>query len=187
MSWCRIKGVLADSKSRTTPPPAPVIVPIKITTSGLHLAFSAIRAPDMANKDRPKASATSSAFMGTGNRRTHSRVSTVAPTMLNRGQGSSIQKMGCRFSSRSRIVPPPTAVTEASTRMPSRSSCAAIPASAPLMANTATPKRSNKRNSMTQWGLGYVRWSTSLAPACAARQTQNNCPGSARRRFPQST
>ena len=54
------------------------------------------------------------------------------------GQASRIQKIGCRFSNRSRTVPPPTAVADASTRMPRTSSRAPMAASAPLMANTAT-------------------------------------------------
>jgi len=57
---------------------------------------------------------------------------------------SFIQNTGCRFSSRSRKVPPPTAVIAAMTSSPNRSSPACIAASAPLTAKTATPSKSNQ-------------------------------------------
>ena len=72
----------------------------------------------------------------------HTRmIAAVAAKMTHSCRGSSIQNTCPRSSSRSRSVPPPMAVTAASTRAPTQSRPLRPAASAPETANTATPSR----------------------------------------------
>ena len=71
--------------------------------------------------------------------RTHSQVATAAKADTPMNQGEEIQKIGWRSISTSRKVPPPVAVTMASTSTPMGSSERRTAASAPEAAKTATP------------------------------------------------
>jgi len=81
--------------SRTTPPATPVITPITTTTIPACPVRSAICAPDTVNKASPRASATVSAWRGTGRTRTHTVVASPAQTVTTTYAGSRIQKTGC--------------------------------------------------------------------------------------------
>ena len=112
-----------------------------VAAKGASPPASAICAPAMLKKARPSASAYCRARSGAGNFRTHNQVTNAAKADTPINQGEEIQKIGCRSISTSRKVPPPVAVTMASTSTPIGSSELRTAASAPLAANTATPIR----------------------------------------------
>src|SRR6185312_8079258 len=83
-------------------------------------------------------------------------------------------KIGCRFISTSRSVPPPVAVTMASTSTPTGSSPLRAAASAPEAAKTATPARMNNRT--RDMGCGRIRKRQPLCSAFLLRQAEAERP-----------
>src|SRR3569832_2327556 len=99
----------------------------------------------MQKKANPKASAYRNDLSGGGNFPTQSQVASAASADTPINQGDEIQKIGWRPIRTSRSVPPPVAVTIASTSTPTGSRDLRAAASAPLAAKTATPAILNSK------------------------------------------
>ena len=125
--------------SRRTPPAAPVMAPIRTITAPDRVLPSAMRAPLTVKKASPSASAIRSRSSGGRRKRVRSTVKAAAAAITPSMPGRATQNTGVRPSSRSRSVPPPTAVTTATTSTPIQSRRRRPAASAPLIANTPTP------------------------------------------------
>lgn len=130
--------------SRIMPPATPVIVPMIIATQNGNSAMRLFSIPTTVNRASPIVSKMKNVLFILMRYLRKSITNSRAVSVQMRYMESVIQN-GLVSSSRSLIVPPPTAVTNPTTKAPNRSKSFCAASLIPLMANANVPKASNMK------------------------------------------
>ena len=141
MSLVNTSGTLFNKTSRNTPPRVPVIVPIITQTQKGNPMAKLLLIPTTVNSPRPIASNMNKVLPQRNNFSLNNMADKKAIPVVIKYIGFIIQN-GLTSRSRSRVVPPPMAVTKAMIKAPNQSILFLEASLRPLIAKAKVPRRS---------------------------------------------